>query len=156
MRHRFVAPVLAASALALGLSACAATSATKRGAPPAAAASLCTATVARTWHGRVPNARAEEYTKYISEAITKFRAIPGNRGYQLMKDTIGEETHFTVISYWDAPASITAYAGEDITKTRHLPRDAEFLIEPEPTVKNYALVVNDIDCPERPSGVVLE
>lgn len=64
-----------------------------------------------------------------------------------MSETIGEETHFTVISYWDALSSIAAYAGEDISKTRHLPRDAEFLIDPEPTVKNYALVVNDIDCP---------
>lgn len=142
-----VAPLFLSISCSLALVGCAAQGGTAVKSPVAAASSLCTATVARTWHGRVPNARAEEYTKYISEAITKFRAIAGNRGYQLMRETIGEETHFAVISYWDSASSITAYAGEDITRTRHLPRDAEFLIEPEQTVKNYALVVNDIDCP---------
>lgn len=124
--------------------------ATSTGAPAAAAPlvpGLCAATVARTWHGRVPNARAEEYTAYLSEAITKFRALPGNLGYQLMREAIGAETHFTVISYWASREAITAYAGADITKTRHLPRDAEFLIAPEQTVKNYELVVQNLDCP---------
>ena len=114
---------------------------------PGAGASLCTATIARTWHGKVPAARSEEYTAYISEAITKFRGIQGNRGYQLMRETIGEETHFTVISYWDARASIQGYAGADIRKTHNLPRDPEFLIDLEPTVKNYDLVVQSLDCP---------
>ncbi len=141
-----LAPFLLSTLCSFALGGCAAKGAAVKS-PAAAAPSLCTATVARTWHGRVLNDRAEEYTKYLSEAITKFRAIAGNRGYQLMRETVGEETHFTVISYWDSAASITAYAGEDITRTRHLPRDAEFLIEPELTVKNYALVVNDIDCP---------
>lgn len=143
-----LAPLLLSTSCSFALVGCAAKGAKAVVESPAGIApSLCTATVARTWHGRVPNGRAEEYTKYISEAITKFRAIAGNRGYQLMREVIGEETHFTVISYWDSAASITAYAGEDITRTRHLPRDVEFLIEPEQTVKNYALVVNDIDCP---------
>src|SRR2546427_4707572 len=38
--------------------------------------------IARVWHGRVSVARADEYAKYLAESIKKFRAIPGNRGYQ--------------------------------------------------------------------------
>ena len=35
-------------------------------------------------------------------------------------------------------------AGSDISKVRPLPRDAEFLIEPEATVRNYDLVVDEL------------
>ncbi len=42
--------------------------------------------------------------------------------------------------------AIRAYAGDDIRKTRHLPRDAEFLIDPEQTVMRYDLAVLDVGC----------
>ncbi|WP_437566024.1 antibiotic biosynthesis monooxygenase family protein [Sorangium sp. So ce542] len=119
------------------------------GDPPtsAAAPAPCAARIARVWHGRTPSDKAEAYTAYISSALPKFRAIPGNLGYQLMRETVGAETHFMVISYWKSRGDIRAYAGDDIRKTRHLPRDAEFLIDPEQTVVNYDLAVIDLDCP---------
>lgn len=107
---------------------------------------VCDARVARVWHGRTPAARAEEYAAYLAAAIVKFRSIPGNDGYQMMRETVGDETHFTVISYWATRDAIRAYAGDDIRKTRHLPRDAEFLIAPEQTVMNYDLAVLDVGC----------
>jgi hypothetical protein len=39
--------------------------------------------IARVWHGRVSAARADEYAKYLALSIKKFRAIPGNGGYQV-------------------------------------------------------------------------
>ena len=45
-----------------------------------------------------------------------------------------------------AVCAIRAYAGDDIRATRHLPRDAEYLIDPEPTVINYDLSVLDVGC----------
>jgi heme-degrading monooxygenase HmoA len=110
---------------------------------------ICQAKIARVWHGRVKTERADEYAKYIADAITKFRKIPGNRGYQLMREAAGPETHFSVISYWDSREAIRAYAGADIQKVRSLPRDPELLIDLEPTVRNYDLVVVDADCPGR-------
>ena len=98
--------------------------------------------IARVWHGRTPTAKADEYAKVLGGAITKFRTIPGNLGYQMMRETIGGETHFMVISYWTSRDAIHAYAGADIRKTRNLPRDPEFLIDPEQTVMNYDLVVD--------------
>ncbi|WP_437840305.1 antibiotic biosynthesis monooxygenase family protein [Sorangium sp. So ce1153] len=113
----------------------------------AAAPSSCAARIARVWHGRTRNDKADEYTAYISSALPKFRAIPGNLGYQLMRETVGAETHFMVISYWRSRDDIRAYAGDDIRKTRHLPRDAELLIDPEQAVMNYDLAVINLDCP---------
>jgi heme-degrading monooxygenase HmoA len=114
----------------------------------AAAPGSCAARVARVWHGRTPNEKADEYAAYLAEGVKKFRTIPGNLGYQMMRETVGAETHFTVISYWPSRDTIRAYAGDDIRKTRHLPRDHEFLIDPEQTVMNYDLVEVSLDCPK--------
>jgi heme-degrading monooxygenase HmoA len=66
-----------------------------------------------------------------------------------MREPAGAETHFAVISYWDSRDAIHAYAGADIEKVHALPRDPEFLIDAEPTVRNYDLVTVSSDCPAR-------
>ncbi|WP_437626870.1 antibiotic biosynthesis monooxygenase family protein [Sorangium sp. So ce1151] len=139
------APAAAPTAPAAAPTAPAATPANP--AAPAAAPSSCAARIARVWHGRTTNEKAETYAAYISSALPKFRTIPGNLGYQLMRETVGAETHFMVISYWRSRDDIRAYAGDDIRKTRHLPRDAELLIDPEQIVMNYDLAVINLDCP---------
>ena len=113
---------------------------------------LCGARIARVWHGRTQAARADEYAAYLTPAIAKFPSIAGNLGYQMMRETVGEETHFTVISYWASRDAIHAYAGADISLTHALPRDPEFLIEPELHVKNYDLAVVAVGCPSRSIG----
>ena len=104
--------------------------------------------IARTWHGKTPREKADEYEKYLAGAIAKFPSIKGNLGYQLMRIDVGpdgkEYTEFQVISYWESSDSIHAYAGEDIQRTRDLPRDKEFLVGMEPYVRNYDLRVNAI------------
>ncbi len=103
-------------------------------------ASMSEAKIARVWRGKVANTKAQEYEKYIGEGINGFSKIKGNQGYTLFTDKRADVTHFMVISYWDAKSSIIAYAGKDIEKTRFLPRDKEFLIEPEETVTNYEIL----------------
>ncbi|HYS79257.1 MAG TPA: antibiotic biosynthesis monooxygenase family protein [Anaeromyxobacteraceae bacterium] len=100
--------------------------------------------IARVWHGRVPAARAGEYAAYLASAITQFRTFPGNLGYELLRDDAGPEAHFLVVSYWTTKDALRAYAGDDLTKHRPWPRDPEFLVEPEPTVRNYQLDVRDL------------
>ncbi|WP_437642541.1 hypothetical protein [Sorangium sp. So ce854] len=68
-------------------------------------------------------------------------------GYRLMREAVGAETHFMVVSYWRSRDDIGAYAGDDIRKTRHHPRDAELLIDPEQAVASYDLTVINLDCP---------
>ena len=115
---------------------------------PSAAARAGKAAIARAWHGKTPKAKADEYERYLTAAIKKFPTIPGNLGYQLMRLDGGPDgeqyTEFQVISYWDSPESIKAYAGQDIRRTRDAPRDDEFLVGKEPFVRNYELRVNAI------------
>ena len=102
--------------------------------------------IARAWHGKTPREKADDYEKYLAGAITKFPSIPGNLGYQLMRIDGGPDgdkyTEFQVVSYWESLDAIHAYAGEDIRRTRDLPRDKEFLVGMEPHVRNYELRVN--------------
>jgi heme-degrading monooxygenase HmoA len=104
--------------------------------------------IARAWHGKTPRAKADAYEKYLAGAIAKFPSIPGNLGYQLMRLDSGPDgeafTEFQVISYWESLDAIHAYAGEDIHRTRDLPRDKDFLVDMEPSVRNYELRVNAV------------
>jgi heme-degrading monooxygenase HmoA len=108
---------------------------------PAPSASNDAPRVARMWRGEVPLARAEEYDAYIrAEGLNKLRAIPRNLGVQMFRRTIGDREEFVVISYWPDEAAIHAYAGADITRAHLLPRDPEFLIDPDPLVRHYRVV----------------
>ena len=47
------------------------------------------------------------------------------------------------ISYWGSRDEIRAYAGDDIEKTHHLPKDAEYLLELPPYVKHYDILIGE-------------
>jgi heme-degrading monooxygenase HmoA len=102
------------------------------------------AMVARIWRGRVPNAKADEYQKYLDESgVQKLRAIPNNLGAQMFRRPYdAKTTEFVVISYWPNREAIHAYAGADIDKVHDLPRDMEFLVDPEKTVRHYDIVID--------------
>ena len=94
--------------------------------------------VARIWRGRVPTSRADEYAKYLYEAgLLKIRGVAGNLGAEMLRRTDGDVTEFVVISYWPDRESIKAFAGADIEKAHFLPRDREFLINPDDFVRHY-------------------
>jgi heme-degrading monooxygenase HmoA len=106
--------------------------------------SLRKAKIARIWQGRTTNAKADEYEKYMYEAgINKIAATEGNLGVQMMRHSKGGITEFITISYWASRDDIKRYAGEDIEKPHHLPKDAEYLLELPESVKNCDLITND-------------
>ena len=100
--------------------------------------------VARIWQGRTRAELADEYEKYHYEhGVKKLRATPGNLGVQVFRRTHGGIAEFMTISYWSSRDEIRAYAGEDIEKTHHLPRDAEYLLELPPHVKHFDILAEE-------------
>jgi heme-degrading monooxygenase HmoA len=100
--------------------------------------------VARMWHGRVPEARREEYRAYLIEnGIRKLEQIPGNLGADVLERTADGVAEFTVISYWPSLEEIKAYAGADVERTHNLARDPEFLLELEPHVRHFDVILSD-------------
>ncbi|MBD2358541.1 antibiotic biosynthesis monooxygenase [Tolypothrix sp. FACHB-123] len=100
--------------------------------------------VARIWHDIVPTSKADEYYAYLVESgIKKIESIPGNLGTQVLRRTDGNNTEFIVISYWESRDAIRKFAGNDIEKVRPLPRDNEYLINPETKVKHFDVMLSD-------------
>lgn len=100
--------------------------------------------VARIWEGRTRASLAEEYAAYLHEhGVKKLRATPGNLGVQVFRPTHDGIAEFMTISYWGSRDQIRAYAGDDIEKTHHLPKDAEYLLELPPYVKHYDILIGE-------------
>ncbi|HKR02619.1 MAG TPA: antibiotic biosynthesis monooxygenase [Pyrinomonadaceae bacterium] len=100
--------------------------------------------VARVWKGRVAPARADEYYRYLLEGVTKIRSIHGSLGAEVMRRDEAGAVEYTVTSYWESRDAIKAYAGQDIEKPHHLPRDREFLLELPTRVLHYDVTYTDL------------
>lgn len=109
--------------------------------PPGAVKSV----VAREWKGRVAPARADEYHRYLLGGVAKLRAVPGSLGVQVMRRDEAGAVEFTVISYWESREAIKAYAGQDIEKPHHLPKDRELLLELPTRVLHYDVTHTDLE-----------
>jgi heme-degrading monooxygenase HmoA len=100
--------------------------------------------IARIWQGRTRAELAEAYAAYLYEhGVKKLRATPGNLGVQVLRRTTNGVAEFTTISYWSSRDEIRAYAGDDIEKTHHLPKDPEYLLELPPYVKHMDVLVDE-------------
>lgn len=100
--------------------------------------------VAREWRGRVAPARADEYYRYLHEGVTKIRSIPGSLGVEVMRRDEAGAVEYVVISYWESRKAIEAYAGPDIEKPHHLPKDRELLLELPTRVLHYDVTYTDL------------
>lgn len=100
--------------------------------------------IARMWQGRTREAIAEMYAEYLyEEGVKKLRATKGNLGVQVFREVRDGIASFITISYWGSREEIRAYAGAEIEKTHHLPKDAEYLLELPPTVRHFEVLVNE-------------
>ena len=100
--------------------------------------------VARIWEGRTRASVAKEYAAYLHEhGVKKLRATKGNLGVQVFQRTREGIAEFMTISYWGSRDEIRAYAGDDIEKTHHLPKDHEYLLELPPNVKHYDVLIDE-------------
>lgn len=109
--------------------------------------------IARTWHGRVPAAKADAYYDYlIGTGLADYAATPGNRGVHVLRRTEESITHFLLLTFWESLEAIRAFAGPEYESARYYPEDDEYLLEREPFVTHYEVLgVGDISM-DRPGG----
>ena len=102
--------------------------------------------VARIWRGQTRTSDAAAYSQYLYEKGTlKIESMTGNLGVIMLQSNKGDITDFTVMSFWLDRQSIATWSGDDLTKTRHLERDPEFLLELQDRVELVDVIANDWD-----------
>jgi len=98
--------------------------------------------IARMWHGMTPEALGDEYLDYLNATgVPELKSTAGNLGVIVLRRTENGIAHFLLTSYWESRAAIVKFAGADIEKARYYPDDARYLLELEPTVAHYEVVV---------------
>ena len=104
--------------------------------------------IARTWHGRVPAAKADAYYEFLQRSgLADYAATPGYRGILVLRRTEGEGegegevTHFVLTSFWDSVEAIRRFAGDEYERAHYYPEDDEFLLEQEPFVTHDEVLV---------------
>ena len=96
--------------------------------------------ILRTWRGWTRREDTEAYAEYIlGTGIVAYKRTPGNQGAYLVSRPDGDRTEFLTISLWEDPASIVAFAGDDIEQAVFYPEDDKYLIERETTVRHFTV-----------------
>lgn len=97
--------------------------------------------IARTWHGRVPRAKAAEYEDYLrATGLPDYARTAGNRGVYLLRRDEGDVTHFTTLTFWESLDAVRAFAGADYERAKYYPQDDDYLLEREPFVTHSSVV----------------
>ena len=98
--------------------------------------------IARIWHGVTPVARGDAYFDYLMESgIRAYQSIEGNRGVYVLRGDRGSRTDFLLISLWGSYDAIRKFAGPEYERAVYYPRDKEFLVEFEPSVVHYEVLL---------------
>jgi heme-degrading monooxygenase HmoA len=82
---------------------------------------------ARVWRGRTSSVNAAAYERYWLANGVKPLQAKGALKFEMFREDREDESEFVTISYW--PSLEAMGAGPDPSRTHHLPRDPEFLIE---------------------------
>ncbi len=101
--------------------------------------------IARTWHGRVPAAKADAYRAFLDRSgLSEYRATPGFRGIVVLRRTEADVTHFVLTTFWDSWDAIRRFAGDDPERAKYYPEDDDFLLEKEPTVIHHEVLLAEL------------
>ena len=99
--------------------------------------------IARAWHGMTEASKADGYLEFLHRTgIRDYKVTRGNRGVYVLRRIEKDNAHFLLISLWDSMESIKAFAGDDIEKARYYADDKRWLLEFEPNVTHYEVLVH--------------
>jgi heme-degrading monooxygenase HmoA len=100
--------------------------------------------IARVWTGRVREEQADAYLAYLKETgVEHCRRTPGNRGVSIQRRIADGVAEFVFTSRWDSWDAIRAFAGADAERAVYYPEDRAFLLELDPHVRHFEVLVDE-------------
>ncbi|UCC39318.1 MAG: antibiotic biosynthesis monooxygenase [Candidatus Aminicenantes bacterium] len=98
--------------------------------------------IARIWHGRTLDQLGDEYFEYIKKTgIKGYRSTKGNRGAYVLRRIEKGVTEFLLITLWDSSDAIKKFSGPDMEKAVYFPDDRKYLLELEPLVDHFEVLL---------------
>jgi heme-degrading monooxygenase HmoA len=98
--------------------------------------------IARTWHGVTKASKADEYLDYLNNTgVAAYRKTQGNLGVYVLRRIVENKAHFLLLTLWESEDAIISFAGSNIDKAKYYPKDEQFLLDLEPTVTHYEVMV---------------
>jgi hypothetical protein len=81
----------------------------------------------------------QEYVDYVTATgIAEYRRAEGNLGAVIAtRDLDSQRSEIVTLSWWKDEASIKAFAGDDISRSRYYPEDDRYLLTHPETVQHY-------------------
>ena len=95
--------------------------------------------ILREWRAEIRRELKEEYVAYVTETgIAEYRRTPGNLAAVIAtRDLNATRTEIVTLSWWIDEASIKAFAGDDIGRSRYFPEDQRYLLTHPEAVQHY-------------------
>jgi heme-degrading monooxygenase HmoA len=98
--------------------------------------------IARIWRGVTREADKDIYYDYLQKTgLPDYRATKGNLGVTVLCRVYDGKAEFVLTTYWESYEAIRAFAGRDYEKAVYYPEDRKFLLELDPQVKHYEVLV---------------
>jgi hypothetical protein len=101
--------------------------------------------IQRSWRARAAAARADEYPAHLQHTVLpSLRALPGFRGFVLLRRPLGGEIEYVVQTYWESMQAIAAFAGPSLDVAVVEPAAVAALVSYDATVQHHEILVGDL------------
>ncbi len=91
----------------------------------------------RTWQGQTKREDGDAYETFMRErAAPDYGAINGLINLYFTRRDEDDISHFLLVTIWDSIDAIKAFAGDDPTKAKYYPEDAQYLLAQDETSFN--------------------
>jgi heme-degrading monooxygenase HmoA len=99
--------------------------------------------IARLWSGWTRAADADRYDRhYRDEVLPTLRQLPGFRGARLLRRTVGDETEFVSLTFFDDLDAIRRFAGDDHEEAVVASEARQVLVRFDDRVRHYESAVD--------------
>lgn len=102
--------------------------------------------IARIWFGKTLDSKSDEYFDYLEKTgIKDTSSTEGNRGVYVLRRKEDGISEFLFMTLWESREAIKKFAGQDMEKAVYYPDDDKFLIQLEPHVKHFEVLLASKD-----------
>ena len=101
--------------------------------------------ILRQWSAEMRSDKVPAYREYFARTGARdYAATAGNLGFQLLFGKLDEQrSRVMTLSWWTSLDAIRAFAGEDYSRARYYPEDAQFFLTLPAGVEHFDVAMSE-------------